>query len=135
MGKMVVWVASFAHSETKVVSVVHSMDIFSLEVKKSVVSVVSAPSRDFLVLKHVLKTVDAEARSNGLNMANLSERKTEEDQTDSILWLGFNKFLKILIGNENMEALVEDATMKQLAAVAQLARCNRNFVVSLSHIS
>ena len=135
MGKMVVWVASFAHSETKVVSVVHSRDIFSLEVKKSVVSVVSAPSRDFLVLKHVLKTVDAEARSNGLNMANLFERKTEEDQTDSILWLGFNKFLKILIGNENMEALVEDATMKQLAAAAQLARCNRNFVVSLSHIS
>ena len=68
-------------------------------------------------------------------MANLFERKTEEDQTDSILWLGFNKFLKILIGNENMEALVEDATMKQLAAAAQLARCNRNFVVSLSHIS
>ena len=58
------------------------MDIFSLEVEKSVVSVVSAPSRDFLVLKHVLITAHAEARSNGLNMADLSERKIEEDETD-----------------------------------------------------
>ena len=58
------------------------MDIFSVEVEKSVVSVVSAPPRDFLVLKHVLITAHAEARSNGLNMAGLSERKIEEDETD-----------------------------------------------------
>ena len=61
------------------------LDIFSLEVKKSIVSVVSVPSRDFLDLKHVLITAYAEARSNGLNMADLFERKIEEDETDSIL--------------------------------------------------
>ena len=61
------------------------LDIFSLEVKKSIVSVVSAPSRDFPDLKHVLITAHAEARSNGLNMADLFERKIEEDETDSIL--------------------------------------------------
>ena len=68
-------------------------------------------------------------------MADLFERKIEEDETDSILWLGFKKFLKILIGNENMKAFVEDATMKQLATVAQLARCNKSFAASFSHIS
>ena len=42
-----------------VISVVQSIGIgiFSSNVKKSVVSVVPAPSRDFVVLKHVLKTV------------------------------------------------------------------------------
>ena len=42
-----------------VVSVVQSIGIFFplRQVKKSVVSVVFATSRDFLVLKHALKTV------------------------------------------------------------------------------
>ena len=40
-----------------VVSIVQSIDIFSYKVKKSVVSVVTAPSPDFPILKHVLKTV------------------------------------------------------------------------------
>ena len=40
------------------------------KVKKSAVSVVSAPLRDFLVLKHLLKTVHILNGSNGLNMAD-----------------------------------------------------------------
>ena len=39
-------------------------------------------------------------------------RKIEEDETDSMLWLGFNKILKILIGNENMEMFMDDATLR-----------------------
>ena len=50
---------------------------FLLRGKKSVVSVVSVPSRDFLVLKHVLKmthtlATSTEARSTELNMADLT---------------------------------------------------------------
>ena len=45
-------------------------------------------------------------------MANLRKRKKEEDKTDSMLCLGFNKFLKILIGDENMEIFTDDATLK-----------------------
>ena len=37
-----------------------------------------------------------------LNMANLCDRKIEEDKTDLMLWLDFNKVLKILIGDENV---------------------------------
>ena len=29
-----------------------------------------------------------------------------------MLWLGFNKLLKILIGDENMEMFMDDATWK-----------------------
>ena len=36
----------------------------------------------------------------------------EEDKTDLILRLGFNKLLKILIGDENMEMFMDDATLK-----------------------
>lgn len=42
-----------------VVSFVHNIGIFSLKVKKSVARVVSTLLRDFLALKHVLKTVHA----------------------------------------------------------------------------
>ena len=45
-----------------VVSVVQSIGIFfSLKIKKSVVRFVFAPSRDLLVLKHVLKKVHTPA--------------------------------------------------------------------------
>ena len=36
----------------------------------------------------------------------------EEDNTDSMFWLGFNKILKILKGDENMEVFMRDATSK-----------------------
>ena len=43
-----------------VISVVQvDIDIFSLKVKKSVVSIVPATSRGFLVLKHALKAIHA----------------------------------------------------------------------------
>ena len=45
-------------------------------------------------------------------MADLRERKIEEDKTDSMLWLGFNKPLKILMGDENMEIFMGDAILK-----------------------
>ena len=48
-----------------------------------------APSRDFLML-------------NGMNMADLCYIKIEEDKTDLILRLDFNKILKILREDENM---------------------------------
>ena len=44
----------------KLVSVVQTIDIFFLLVKKSFVSVVFAPSPDFPVLKHVLKAGEIE---------------------------------------------------------------------------
>ena len=43
-------------------------------------------------------------------MAGLRETKIEEDKTNSMLWLGFNKLLKILIWDENMEIFMEYAT-------------------------
>ena len=43
---------------------------------------------------------------------DLCERKIEEDKTDSMLWLGFKKLLRNLIGDENMEKFMEDATIK-----------------------
>ena len=42
-------------------------------------------------------------------MADLCDRKVEEDKIDSMLW---SKLFKILIGDENMEAFMEDATLK-----------------------
>ena len=42
-----------------------------------------ASSRDFLVLNHVPKA--AHILEAGLNMADLCERKTEEDKIDSML--------------------------------------------------
>ena len=45
-------------------------------------------------------------------MANVRKRKMEEDKTDSMLRLGFNKLLKILIRDENMEMFMDDATLK-----------------------
>ena len=36
----------------------------------------------------------------------------EEDKTDSMLRLGFNKLLKILIGDENMKMFMDDVTLK-----------------------
>ena len=42
------------------------------------------------------------ARSNGLNMADLCNKKIEKDKTDSMSWLDFNKILIILIEEENM---------------------------------
>ena len=36
----------------------------------------------------------------------------KEDKTDSMLRLGFNKILKMLIGDENMETFMDDATLK-----------------------
>ena len=44
-------------------------------------------------------------------MADLRESKIE-DKTNSMFSLGFNKLLKILIGDENMETFMEYATMK-----------------------
>ena len=65
-----------------VASVVQSIGIFFLRlVKKSVVSVVFAPSRDFLVLEYVLKTFHIQ----GLNMTDLCDKKIEEDKIDSKL--------------------------------------------------
>ena len=43
---------------------------------------------------------------------DLCERKIEEDKTDSMLWLGFKKLLRNLIGDENMEKFMEYATIK-----------------------
>ena len=43
-------------------------------------------------------------------MADLRKRKMEEDKTDSMLWPGFNKLLRILIRDENMEMFMGDAT-------------------------
>ena len=43
-------------------------------------------------------------------MAGLRETKIEEDKTNSMLWQGFNKLLKILIWDENMEIFMECAT-------------------------
>ena len=45
-------------------------------------------------------------------MAYLRKRKKEEDKTDSMLCLGFNKLLNILIEDENMEIFMDDATLK-----------------------
>ena len=42
-------------------------------------------------------------------MADLCERKIEEDKTDSLL---SNKLLKILIEDKNMETLLEPPTLK-----------------------
>ena len=47
-----------------------------------------------------------------MNIVDLCERKIEEDKTDSMLWLGFKKLLRNLIGDENMENFMEDATIK-----------------------
>ena len=46
--------------------------------------------------------VGKRVRSNALHTADLCDRKIEEDKTDSMLRLDFNKILKILIGHENM---------------------------------
>ena len=40
-------------------------------------------------------------------MVDLCETKIEEDKANLMLWLGFNKLLKILIGNENMKTFIE----------------------------
>ena len=45
-------------------------------------------------------------------MADLRKRKVEEDKTDSMLWVGFNKILKMLVVDENMEMLMDDASLK-----------------------
>ena len=96
-----------------VVSVVHSMDIFFSEVKKSVVSIVSVPSRDFLVLKHVLRTAHSlgylrRDRMDGIWVTCATEKLEKTKQTR----LGFSKLLKILIGDENKETFMKYATMK-----------------------
>ena len=60
-------------------------------------------------------------------MANLCEIKIEEGKTNWILWLGFSKLLKMLIGDENVGTFMEDVTLKvsiffnSMATVAQLA--------------
>ena len=45
-------------------------------------------------------------------MADLCQRKIEQNKKDSMLWLGFHKLLKILIGDENTEILKNNATLK-----------------------
>ena len=83
-----------------VVSVVQSIGIFFLLGRsKLVVSIVFALSRDIFLLRNMSWK---QVRSNGLNMADLPDRKIEEDKTYSMLWLDFNNILKILIGGENM---------------------------------
>ena len=62
-------------------------------------------------------------------MGDMCETKTEEDKLNSMLWLGFNKLLKLLIGDENMETFMEDATLKvfffnSAVTVTQLAVAN-----------
>ena len=97
-----------------------------MRLKKSVVKVVSVPSRGFLVLKHVLKMTHAlaastEARSNGLNMVNL-------------ICVG-----EKLRGLEDLTARVSvffNSTVAQLAKLAELVKlANRDFGVSFSHVS
>ena len=47
-------------------------------------------------------------------MADLCDRKIAEDKKDLMLWLDFYKILKILIGDENMETFMEDASYQML---------------------
>ena len=46
-------------------------------------------------------------------MADLYERKIEEDKTEELmLWLDFSKLLKILIRDENIETFIKYAAVK-----------------------
>ena len=45
-------------------------------------------------------------------MADLCEIKVAEDKTDLMVWLGFSNILKILLGLENMETFMENATLR-----------------------
>lgn len=45
-------------------------------------------------------------------MVDFCDGKIDEDNTDLMLWPGFNKLLKVLIMDENMEMFMEDATIK-----------------------
>ena len=92
-------------------SVVHSMDIFFSEIKKSVVSVVSVPSRDFLVLRYVLKTAYSLGYLNRKDGIWLTCSREKLEKTKQIR-LGFSKRLKTLIGDENKETFMKYATMK-----------------------
>ena len=47
-------------------------------------------------------------------MADLCDRKIAEGKKDLMLWLDFYKILKILIGDENMETFMEDASYQML---------------------
>ena len=47
-------------------------------------------------------------------MADLCDGKIVEDKKDLMLWLDFYKILKILIGDENMETFMEDASYQML---------------------
>ena len=75
-----------------IVSVVQSICIFFLlgRQKKSVAGIVFAPSRDFLVSKHVLKAGEIEWIEYSW-IADSCDRKTEEDKTDLMLWIDFKK--------------------------------------------
>ena len=65
-----------------VISVVQSIDFFPLsKVKKLVVRVVFAPSRDFLVLKRSFKACPESGRDrlmDGLNMDDLCDKKLKK---------------------------------------------------------
>ena len=85
---------------------------FSLEVKALVVSVVSAPSCEFFVLKHVLKTAHTLYWILKRDRMDWICRNLCGKKTGLALWLGFNKLFKILIVDENMEMFMEDAKIK-----------------------
>ena len=99
---------------------------FLLRLKKSVVKVVSVPSRGFLVLKHVLKithtlAASTEARSIGLNMVNL---------------ICVGEKLRGLQDVTMRVSVFFNSTVAQLAKLAELAKlANRDFAVCFSHVS
>ena len=85
---------------------------FLLWGKKAFVSVVSVSSRDFLVLKHILKMTHTLCR-NKIEWTEYGWRAwTVRESCRFVLWLGFNKLLEMLIGDENMDTFIEDAMMR-----------------------
>ena len=90
-----------------VVSVDQSIDIFFAlsQVKKMVVWIVFALSSYFLVLKWSFEACPESGWDRIDKYGWLVTSKTEKlkkNITDLMLWLGFNKMLKLLIGHENM---------------------------------
>ena len=85
--------------------------------KTSAVSVVPVPSRD--LLEEAFAKNDSHPSCAYWSEMNWMEydwidvpKKIVEDKTDSLLWQGFTKLLKILIGNETMATFMEEAAMR-----------------------
>ena len=79
----------------KLVSVVQTIDIF-FSLSKKIICKCSVRTVTWL------SCFEACPESGRDWMNDLCDRKIEEDKTDSMLWLDFNKILKRLIGNENI---------------------------------